>query len=280
MKRTTVFLIFLLATSFAIAQKKEKIKGSRNVTVEAKEIADFENIEVEDNLDLFLQYGDKCELEIEADDNTHDAIIISSTGGTLRISTSKDVTSTKKFSVKVTYTNNFKMLIAKDETNVTALTDLKLNDITFKTSGSAKVFANIRAKVFTLMANDKARAELNIVTENSTVELSKNTQLKALISSPKLKFDMYQKAIATVEGDVTDLKLRLDNNTNFTGKNLTTKNADIIAEGNANISIAASGIVGIAASGKSEIDLHGDQAKIEIRKFTDTAAIRKRPLKS
>jgi hypothetical protein len=129
------------------------------------------------------------------------------------------------------------------------------------------------------MANDKSRAELNITAENTMIELSKSTQLKALVSSPKIKIDMYQKAIATVEGDVNDLKLRLDNNTNFTGKNLTAKNADLIAEGNANISIAVTGIAGIEISGKSEIDLHGDQAKIEIRKFTDNSSIRKKPLK-
>jgi hypothetical protein len=278
MKKTAVLLVLLLVAPFAFAQK-EKVRGSRNVTTSVKEIPDFDNINVEDNLDVFLQYGDKCELEIEADDNTHDAIIISSSGGSLRISTSKDVTSTKKFSVKITYTNSLKLLVAKEDANITALTDLKLDDFTFKISGSAKVFANVRAKVFTLMANDKAKAELNIVSENSTVELSKNSQLKALITSPKLKVDMYQKAIATVEGDVTDLKLRLDNNTNFTGKNLAAKNADIIAEGNANVSIAVSAIAGISASGKSEIDLHGEQSKIEIRKFSESASIRKRPLK-
>jgi putative alpha-1,2-mannosidase len=260
-------------------RKRKKSGVRRNVTTSVKEIPDFDNIDVEDNLDVFLQYGDKCELEIEADDNTHDAIIISSSGGSLRISTSKDVTSTKKFSVKITYTNSLKLLVAKEDANITALTDLKLDDFTFKISGSAKVFANVRAKVFTLMANDKAKAELNIVSENSTVELSKNSQLKALITSPNLKVDMYQKAIATVEGDVTDLKLRLDNNTNFTGKKLAAKNADIIAEGNANVSIAVSAIAGISASGKSEIDLHGEQSKIEIRKFSESASIRKRPLK-
>lgn len=278
MKKSAVLLVLLLVAPFAFAQK-EKIKGSRNVTSAVKEIADFDNIEVEDNLDVFLQHGDKAELEIEADDNTHDAIVISSTGGTLRISTSKDVTSTKKFSVKITYTNSLKVLVAKEDTNVTALTDLKLDDFTSKLSGSAKFFANIRAKVFTLMANDKAKAELDIVSENTTVELSKTSQLKGTISAPKLKADMYQKAIATLEGDVTDLKLRLDNNTNFTGKNLAAKNADIIAEGNANVSIAVSGLAGISASGKSEIDLHGEQSKIEIRKFTESSSIRKRPLK-
>jgi hypothetical protein len=279
MKKIPAFLLILLISSVALGQKREKIKGSRIVTTEQKEIGDFENIEVEDNIDLFLQQGDKTELEIDADDNTHDAIVISLSNGTLRLSTSQDVTSTKKFSVKVTYTDNFKMLIAKDEANVTALTDIKLDNFTFKTSGGAKIYSNVRAKVFTLMANDKAKAQLNVTAESTIIELSKNSQLTALISSPKIKLDMYQKAIATIEGDVNDLRMRLDNNTNLTGKNLTAKNADIIAEGNANVSIAVTGIVGIDISGKSEIDLHGEQTKIEIRKFTDSAAIRKKPLK-
>jgi hypothetical protein len=279
MKRIPAFLLILLISSVAFGQKKEKIKGSRIVTTEQKEIGDFENIEVEDNIDLFLQQGDKSELEIEADDNTHDAIMISLSNGTLRLSTSQDVTSTKKFSVKVTYTDNFKMVIAKDEANVTALTDIKLDNFTFKTSGGAKIYSNVRAKMFTLMANDKSKAQLNVTAESTIIELSKNSQLTALISSPKIKLDMYQKAIATIEGDVNDLRIRLDNNTNLTGKNLTAKNADIIAEGNANVSIAVTGIVGIDISGKSEIDLHGDQTKIEIRKFTDNAAIRKKPCK-
>lgn len=278
MKKTTMLLFLLLLAPLAFAQK-EKLKGSRNVTTAVKEIADFTNIEVDDNLDLFLQSGDKAELEIEADDNTHDAIIISSSGGTLRIATSKQVVSTKKFSVKVTYTSSFKMLVAKDETNITALTDLKLEDFTIKTAGSAKVFANVRGKLFTLMANDKSKSELNIVSENSIIELSKNCQLKALISSPKAQIDLYQKASATIEGDVSDLKLRVDNNSNFTGKNLTAKNADVTAEGSANVSIAVTGIAGISAAGKAEIDLHGDQQKIEIRKFADQSSIRKRPMK-
>lgn len=279
MKKTTVFLTFLLVSTFAFGQKSDKIKGSKNVTTEQKEISDFENIEVEDNLELFLVKGDKCELEIEADDNVHDAISIVENAGTLRLSVSKELTGVKKLSVKVTYTDNFKMIIAKDEANVTSLTDMKLDNFTFKTSGSARIFSTVKAKVFTLMANDKSRIELNLTSENSSIELSKSAQLKALISSPKMKLDMYQKATATIEGDVIDLKLRLDSNTNFTGKNLTAKNAEIVGEGNANLSVAVTGVAVIEISGKSEIDLYGEQSKIEIRKFTGSSAIRKKPLK-
>jgi hypothetical protein len=278
MKRISFLLMAVMLTSFAFGQKKEKLKGSRNVTIEQKEISAFENLEVEDNLDVFLAKGDKCGLEIEADDNIHDAIMISENGGTLRLSVANDVYGYKKLSVKITYTDDFKMLLAKDDANVTALTDMKLDNFTFKTFGGSKIFATVTAKVFMLISNDKSKSELNLTAENTTIEMNKTSQLKALVSSPKMKFDMYQKALAAVEGDVIDLKLRVDNSANFTGKNLAAKNAEIISEGNANTSINVTTYVTMELSGKSEVELYGDQ-KIQILKFTDSASLRKRPLK-
>jgi len=279
MNKIALFALVLLTASAGFAQKKDKIKGSRVVTTEAKEIGDFENIEVGDNIEVFLQKGDRAGLEIEADDNTHDAIAINASGGTLRLSTTQEVTSTKKFSVKITYTDGLRMLVAKNDVQVTALTDMLLPDFTFKAFGNSRLYATVKAKTFMLMENDRARAELNITSDNAALELSKSSQLKALVAAPKFKLDMYEKALATIEGDATDARIRLDGNTNLTAKNLTAKNADITAEGNANISLAVTNVAGIQASGKSEIDLHGDQNKIEIRKFADQSIIRKKPLK-
>ncbi len=278
MSKITALLI-TLTIAFSAAGQSQKLKGSRNVTVDRREVGNFTNIEVEDNVEVFLVKGDQCGVEIEADDNLHQAISISLNGETLRVAASADVTSSKKFSVKVTHTADLSMLVAKDEAHVTSLTDLNLADFTIKTAGSARIYATLKAKTFTLMANDKSRIEMNLNAANATVELSNNAQMKALVSSPKLKFDMYQKALATIEGDVIDLKLRLSNNANFTGKNLTAKNADLISEDNVNCSVAVTGNATIDASGKAEIELHGEQAKIEIRKFTGNSSIRKRASK-
>ena len=278
MKKTPILFILLLTMTLAFGQKKEKLKGSRIVTVVQKEIGEFENLEVEDNLEVFLVRGEKSALEIEADDNLQSAIGISLSNGTLRLSVSKEITGAKKLSVKVTYTNDLKMLIAKDDTNITALDDIQLDNFTFKTFGSAKVFANIKVKAFTLMGNDKSKSELNVTAENTTIDLNKSAQMKALISSSKMKFDMYQKATATIEGDVIDLNLRLDNNANFTGKNLTVKNAVIIMEGSASSSINVTNLAVVEISGKTETELYGE-CKVDIKKFIDSASIRKKQVK-
>lgn len=267
--------LLLFIVGFSLTANAQKLKGSRNVTTTNKEIGNFESIEVSDNIELFLTKGDKSEAEIEADDNLHDAISITESVGILRISASQQVGSHKKFSVKITYTDDFKLLTIKGSANVTGLTDLQLPDFTVKSFDNAKFFATVKGKKFTLMANDKSKTELNVSATESVVELNNSANLKALISSDKLSFDMYQKASAAIEGDVNWIKLRMDNNTNFVGKNLTTKFADLTTEGSSNCSVEIVEKAVIAASGKSEIELHGEQ-KIEINKFSDNALISKK----
>ncbi len=274
-----ITLSFLFLTVLTFAQKKEKVKGSKIVKLEQKQVGDFESLEVEDNLEIFLIKGNDCGIEIEADDNLIEFVEYKLAGKNLRISTSRDISSYKKLSVRVTYTDKFNMLIAKDETNVTALSDVVLDNVTFKSYDYSKLFLNAKTKNFTLMANDRSKVELNLKSEKTAVDVSKSAYVKALISSGEMRFDMYQKSSADVEGDILDLKLRLDNNTDFTGKKLTTKNALVEVSGYAKSSIGVSNIATIDASGNGEIDLYGEPIKIEIKHLTDSATLRKRPSK-
>ena len=274
-----ITLSILLLSIYAIGQKKEKVKGSRIVKLEQKEIASFKSIEVEDNLEVFLVKGKECALEIEADDNLIQYVEYKLAGSNLRISTAKDLSSYKKLSVRVTYTDDFTMVVAKNETNVTALSDVVLDNITFKSFDYAKLFLNAKTKNFTLMANDKSKVELNLKSEKTAVDLSKSATLKALISSNEMKFDMYQKSSAEIEGDIVDLKLRLDNNTDFVGRKLMVKNASLETNGYSKSVVNISNLVTINAADNSEIELYGDILKYDLKHFSDNAILRKKSVK-
>lgn len=280
MKKITFLLLLFLTTFSAYSQGKEKIRGSKIVTVTNQETKEFENLEVEDNLEIFLIKGDKSSLEIEADDNLHDLIKVDFSEKTLTLSTSKEISGAKKLSIRVTYTSDLKMVMAKDDSNVTALSAIKLNDFTFKSFDYAKIFAYVETQTFTLMANDKSKLEINLKSAvSSTVEMSKNASFKGLISTPKLTFDMYQKSTAAVEGDITDLKLRIDNDADFVGKNLISKNADLSVEGYADCSIQVSAKALISIGGSGELQIYGEPKTIEIIKFSDKSTIYKKALK-
>jgi hypothetical protein len=269
------FIALIFSTSFLLAQKAEKIKGSKVVTTTQKEIKSFNAIEIGDNLEINLEKGDKNEIKIEADDNLHDIINLEVQDEILMISTSKEAQGFKKLSVKITYTNDLNLVTTKDESVVNAIQEIILDNITFKTFDKSKLFLNVNSKNFILQSNDKSKIELNLKGENSFIELSKNATLKALINSVDLKCDLYQKANAVIEGDATNANLRLDNSAELNARNFNIKNGNLAIEGNANCSILAENSIAISATDRAEIALFGTP-KIEINKLEGEAKLLKK----
>lgn len=278
MKKSIFIIVLVFATSLSFSQKKEKVKGSKIVTTEIKKIESFESLEVDDNLEVFLIKGNECGLEIEADDNLHDAIDAVVAGSNLRLSTLKNAFGYKKLSIRVTYTNDFKLVVTRNEASVTALAEIELDNVTFKSYDYSKLFLNSKSKNVSLYMDDKSKAEFNSKAENTVVSLSKNANLKGLITSTNMTFDMYQKSDATIDGDVEMAKLRLDNNADFSGKTFNVKNAELTCEAYSKVSINIKNTISIDASGKSEIQLYGDQ-KIDMKRFVDSAVLVKKPTK-
>ncbi len=278
MKKNIFIIALILVTTTVFSQKKEKIKGSKTVTIEQKTVADFDAIEVLDNLEISLIKGDKNGVELEADDNLQGALSLVSTGSVLTLSLSNKIASYKKFNIRVTYTDAFKVITSRDEAKITALETIKLATLSCNSFDTSKLFLNVDSKIFSLSNSDKSKAELNLKTDQSTIVMSKNAELKALISSPTLKMDMYQKAEATLEGDIIDFQLRLDNNAEFVGKNLSSKNAIVLAEAYSKGSVFASTTFNLDASGDAAIELYGDP-KIEIKRFSDEVVLSKKRLK-
>ncbi len=275
MKRLFLITLTILFTSVSFAQKKDRLKGSKTVSATQRELETFENLEIEDNIEVFLIKGGSAHLEIEADDNLHDVIKTDVNGVTLRIYTDKNVTSFRKLSVRITYTESLKNVTAKHESTLNALSDLELENITIKNLDYSKSFLNVKSKNFSLLMNDKTTAELNLKAETSFIELSKNAEIKALIASPSVKFDMYQKTVAIIEGDAENAAIRLDNNAEFTGKKFTVKNLELTAEGYSKCNIMATDTLGLTANGKAEAEIFG-AAKIELKSFSDNAVLYKK----
>jgi hypothetical protein len=276
MKKITLFTL-LLCTVITFAQKKEKIKGSKIITVSVKELEPYENIEIEDNLEIFLVKGDSPTLEIEADDNLHDAINYSVMGNTLRITSQKDVISAKKFSIRVNYNNNLKLVSVKGEAKLHALAAIELENITIKNYDRSASYLNADCNFFTLILNDKAEAELNLKAQNTILELSKDSELKALVASPEVKLDMYQNSDARIEGDAETVKMRLDNSSFLAASKFTTKTLELTIEGYSKSEVNVTNDIIISAAGKSEIRLFGEP-QIEITKFTNTTTLYKKEL--
>jgi hypothetical protein len=275
MKKNTALFLLLLVTTLTFAQKREKVKGSKIVTTSIKDVGSFDALEADDNIEVYLEKGEKNEIKIEADDNLHEIIGMDLRDKTLRLYTSKESTIFKKLSVKVTYTSSLTRVIAKNEAKIYAIQEVQLDDITFSSFDYSRLYLNVNSKKFNLIADDKSKTELNLKAEDGSLQLSKNAAIKTLVSAIKFKCDLYQKANAAIEGIAEKATIRLDNNSVFTGTKFTLKEANVTAENNSVGSILAETTVSIAVGDKAELSLFGNP-KIELTRFSEEAKLIKK----
>ncbi|WP_298904062.1 DUF2807 domain-containing protein [uncultured Psychroserpens sp.] len=275
MKNVTLFLLVVLGyTVTGFAQNTEKVKGDRNLTIKQTYIDDFKKIVVGEDFKVELFYNKKPSVEIETDDNLHEYINIEVVDSVLTLTTTRDIRA-KKLNIKVNYSDGFSHIEVKDDGEVRSLTSLELNNATLKTSGSSRAYLNIKTDDFSFVSTGKAKVKLNITATNVTAEISDNTKMDALINATAVKMDLYQRANSDVEGTIESLTLRTDNNSQFNGKNFTTKTCNVIAELASDVYVEVIDEIVIEATGSSEVYLYGNP-KITINKFTDTVKLQKK----
>jgi hypothetical protein len=93
-----------------------------------------------------------------------------------------------------------------------------------------------------------------------------------------LTLDLYQKSETVITGDAEKMKVRLDNNSSLEAKALIVKDAELTCEAYSTVNLFVKNTISIDASGKTEIQLYGDQ-KIDLKRFVDSAVLTKKPTK-
>lgn len=275
MKKISILLLAFLSTTIVLAQKKEKINGSKTIATKQKNIHNFSAIEIADNLEVSLERGEFPDLKIEADDNLIEVIDIDVTDNILHLSTSKRVVKSKSLKIKITYTALLNSITTKNDAVVHVIQEILGDNFTVKTFDDSKILMNANIKNFALQADGDSKIELNLKSDKVKIELTKDAELKSLITTDDLALDMYQKAKAKIEGEANTSLIRLENNSDLDASKLEIKSIELIAEGQSKSSVNAKKDININASEKSETELYGD-AKIEMTKFTDKAKLSKK----
>ncbi|ESU28897.1 lipoprotein [Flavobacterium limnosediminis JC2902] len=136
------------------------IKGSGNVTKEARNLTGFNKVTVAKGLDCEIQQSDKFAVIVEADDNLHEGIITTVDHGVLKIDSEygnyKNVSS-KKIIVQMP------VIVSLESTsgsNLKSLNTLKGNAIALKTSSGSEM--NVTIESDTITCESTSGSELNV----------------------------------------------------------------------------------------------------------------------
>lgn len=270
-----LFLLTILVFSISFAQKKEKIKGNKLVKVKQHNLTPFSSLSLNEDIEVFLLKGETPLIEIEADENLHDVILFEVVNNNLTVKTSHNITSKKKLNIRITFNNQFNSMVLSDKAVVNSLIDFDVDKLTINAKESSKLYLTAKTTDFKLTMANKAKAELNLNSTNSSIEMSESSDLKALINSSDLKFDLYQKANAKIEGEANNMRLRADNATNFKGEKLTAVDCTLIAEGSTDCHIEAKENLSVEAAGSAEIYIY-NKPKIDLKRFDDSARLYKK----
>lgn len=270
---TLVFSLGILNLGFG--QIKEKIKGNRDVTIKQTYVDDFSALVIKDDFEVKIAFNSKPSVEVEADDNLHEVIDISVDAGVLNISSSKRISSKKKLILTVNYSESLRNIELYNDVELRSLTSMELANLNLKIQNNSRAYLNIKSNTFQFNGTDKTKSRLNVTADSASFVMSDNSKLDALLNGMTSSFDLYQNTDATIEGQSEDSVLRLDNSTNFIGKNYSVKNAEVLIESTSDLSLSVEMLLLLKASGNSETYIYGEP-KIELLLFTDTAKLQKK----
>lgn len=268
-------LPLLLLIIFISCKAQDKVKGSRNVKTEQYDLKSFHSIQAKGEFEIGILKGTKPMIEIEADDNLHDLIQTDVIDGVLYIKPIKDISRSKRQELRITFSDTLKSILIAGDVELSSLQDLFLNDFDLQTRKDAKAYLTLTAKSFSLVQSDDSKAELNVTATDCSWQLNQSSEVKALVNAPSFNVDIYEKASARIEGDVKEFKIRADQSSKFDGENLTSLQAEILAQGNSEVKVNATDSLKIRANGNSEIDVY-NEPNINLIEFKDEAVLAKK----
>ena len=207
MKKTILVTLLLLITISAFAQKKEKIKGNREVTTVIYEIDPFTTLVVNEELEITLINGSTPQVEVITDDNLHEIFNIDVVDGTLTISTSKEIRSSKKLEVFVTISEDLERIHAEGKAELKSMTTLNINKAEINVMGDAEVNLKIKSDSLAINGYRKSRQEYEIHTNELILTAFEDAKIKATVNATKVTSQV-EFAAVSVQGKTDVLYLK------------------------------------------------------------------------
>lgn len=274
MKTYIITTIFLLTIFVSFAQKKEKIKGNRNVTTVIYELDPFTSLEVKEDLDIVLINGTTPQVEVNADENLHEVFNIDVVNGTLRISTSKQIRSRKKLEIFVTVSEDLQRIHVESDAELKSMTTLNINKTEINAMGNAELDLKIKSDSLAINNYGKAEGRYEIDTRELILTAFENSKIKANVNATKVTSQI-EFGNVKVEGQTDTLYLEVKEKGEFIAPLFKTKEISVSTTEQAKVALNVSEKIQIDAHDNSEIELLGSPKTITILKFEEEAILRK-----
>ncbi|MEM6686024.1 MAG: DUF2807 domain-containing protein [Bacteroidota bacterium] len=274
MKTHIIAAVLLLTTLTAYAQKKEKIRGNREVTTVIYEIDAFTNLAVKEGLEIILINGETPKVEVIADENLHEVFTIDVVDGTLRIGTTMDIRSHKKLEIFVTISQSLAKIDVDDKAIIKSMTTLNIDTAEINALGNSELDLRIKADSLAINSYGKSEHKYELFTQKLAINAFEDADMEITVTADSIAARV-EFAEVKLKGRTSKLTTEVKERGELIAHELTATNVHVTTTEQGRAVVHASKSIEISAQQRSEIDLLGTPSSIIILKFEQEAVLRK-----
>ncbi len=259
------------------SQKKEKIKGNREVLIKEFGLAYFDAIEVGEKFSVALQKtSDTTRVVIETDDNLFDVIHFNIENKVLYFTTTKEIVKKKRLKITVFVPEKLNSISVIEKGIIFNEEPLSLGNLQIKAANRGKIKLNLQIKNnLVIKAADKSKIELTGRAQTASINLAEdaNLEIEAQIQNADILLNDY--AYFKAKGSAQQIKLKAQNKSTCKAAKWMVKDAVVSSSDKAETSINVSGNLNLKETGNTSVYLYGSP-KINLKKFNDNASLYKK----
>ena len=275
MKKYTILLLLSIFSIVTFAQKKEKIKGDKNVTTVTNGFdKGFTTIEVFDNLKVTLTKSLQNSYTLTTDENLHDVIQFTINEGVLKIYTTSNIVKSKKLDITLSL-YNLESIFLKDDAELKMDKVFDSNTITINAQNSSQFDIETKASQATITMLNDAKGKLKLHADQIAITMADKTNLDADINTDNTNASLSSSAKLRLDGNSDKVLFTTIDSSELDAKRLKVSSANVNTKVKSELHIDARKNLAIDARDKSKIFVYSEP-KIDIKKFTDRAEIIKR----
>lgn len=272
--RTSILALVILVTININAQKKEKIKGNKEVVEVYENLNSYNEVVISDGLEINIMQAVTEGYRLKTDSNLINTIKFEVIDSVLQIYTSSKITSSKSLEIYLTCKGLNKITL-KNDSELNGQNVINAEDLKMVCLDDSKFDLDVNSKVFSLQLNNSSKGKINLRSINTTMVLNDNSDLKGSLSIENLDLTLNKKADMNIAGNCDNLNLITSGSTDVKAKDLLATNIMLNASNSSNIYIRASKFLSLYAKGKSYIYVYGNP-EIKVEGLNDKSQIIKK----
>jgi hypothetical protein len=194
MNRLFIVAVAMVVSFSAIAQKKTKIQGDKNVVDVYNSLGDFDSIEIGDGLEVSLSQAASNGYHLRTDENLVPMVQFEIIGNLLKVYTLNRIVSSKALEISITV-NQLTNLKLKEGSTLASKNKLIFDSLDLIISDDSKMYGDIEVGKGVFVLSGHSDSEFLLKGHTINIVLNDSAKLKCEVSLESLDIEVNKRLI-------------------------------------------------------------------------------------